>query len=217
MESYGGGVFTFLICPPPLFSEIIKINHLRAQAARFDVYATTAAAHLTREAYRILSRIDAISLDEWAESKPSSRDDWLLAGKAYQAAVTLYCISSLQSQSVLPTDSAPLSARRAADARFLETVLGEALPSPKINRYMLWPLVVLGLEAVRSGPATRRFVGNQLAEMSRFVGTHAPLAAMAVLERFWASGGSRWDECFDRPYAFVIQIAIDMSKMKPHS
>ena len=217
MKSYGSGVFTFLMCPPLLFAEIIRINHLRMQATNFKGYGTDAVAHLTQEAYRTLRRIDAISLEEWADSKPSSREHWLLVGIAYQAAVVLYCISSLQSQAVLPRDSAPLNARRTADASFLESVLGEALTSPKINRYMLWPLVVLGSEATRSGPATRHFVRDKLAEMNRFVGTHAPLAARAVLARYWASGLSRWDDCFDRPYAFVIQIAIDMSKMKPHN
>ena len=180
-----------------------------------DNHTMTRATCLTEEAYEILGRIDAANLDEWAESKPSSREDWLLLGNAYRAAAALYCVSSLQSQTVLPPDSATLKARGAVDARFLETILAEALQSPKISRYVLWPLVVLGTEAVRSSPATRAFVRDQLARLSRFVGTHVPLAARAVLEKFWISGGSRWDDCFDRPHAFVIQVAIDMSRMTP--
>ena len=215
IQLYGSAVFTFMMCPPPLFAEIIKVNYLRARATQPETRTMEETARLTEEAYEILGRIDAAALDKWAESKPSSREDWLLAGNAYRAAAALYCVSSLQGQAVLPPESTTLQARRTTDARFLETVLSEALQSPKINRYMFWPLVVLGTEAARLGPTTCAFVRDQLARLSRFVGTHVPLSARAILEKFWASGGTRWDDCFDRPHGFVIQIAIDMGGMTP--
>lgn len=82
---------------------------------------------------------------------------------------------------------------------------------------MLWPLVVLGVEAVNGDLEMRSFVEKQLPEMSRQVGTSVPLTAKAVIERFWASGETRWDACFDRPYVFVTQIAVDLQQLIPYS
>lgn len=79
---------------------------------------------------------------------------------------------------------------------------------------MLWPLVVLGVEAADLGRmAIREFVKEQLEGMSRHAGTYVPLTAKSVLERFWASGKTSWDSCFDRPYVFTTQIAVDMSRL----
>ena len=166
----------------------------------------------SQEAFGVLHRIHEFIPEQRADSKPSSKGDWLLAAKAYHPAVAIYCISSLQSLSILPPTSS-LKARCTAHGQLLLTFLNEALSSPKIKRFMLWPLVVLGVEAVNGDASIRAFVSKQLPEMSRHIGTYVPLTAKGVLERFWASGETRWDACFDRPYAFATQIAVDLSRM----
>ncbi|KAH8805517.1 C6 zinc finger domain-containing protein [Xylogone sp. PMI_703] len=207
VEQFGSATFSFQLCPPLLFTEIIKINHLRMRAAKGQL---SEANDLFQEGYGILSRIHGFSPEQWAESKPLSKGDWMLIGYIYQSTVALYCISSLQSVSILPLDS-HLRTRCAAHGRLLQALLNEAVPSPKVNRIMLWPLVVLGMEAVNGGAAMRNFVRKQLPELSREIGTYMPLIAKRVLERFWASGEARWDACFDRPYVFAAQIAVDIS------
>ncbi|KAK9776808.1 hypothetical protein AB5N19_10686 [Seiridium cardinale] len=209
LEGYGKNIFAFQMCPSSLFGEIIKINHLRMRATT-DAFVD--AGDLTSEAYRILSRLDDFSLDEWALSKPSAIGEWMLLGEVYHAAVTIYCISSLQSLSVLPPSSA-LRARCLEKSQTLQALLSKALVSPIIKRAMLWPLTVLGVEAVHGGVAMRAFIQNQLPELSCYAGVYAPLMAKCILERFWASGGTRWDACFDRPYAFAMQIAVDVSRI----
>ncbi|KAF2471146.1 C6 zinc finger domain-containing protein [Lindgomyces ingoldianus] len=211
LEKYGGRIFTFHLCPPPLFAEIVKINHLRTLATKRE---PAGVGELSQEAYEILSRIHGFSPEPWADSKPSSKEDWMLIGNVYQAAVALYCISSLQSLSVLPL-SHSLRSRCTTHSQSLYVLLNEALSSPKIKRFMLWPLVLLGVEAVNGGAAMRAFVEKQLPEISRHVGTYVPLMAKGVLERFWASGEMRWDACFDKPYALTTQIAIDISRILP--
>jgi Fungal specific transcription factor domain len=207
LEQYGGGIFPFQMCPPPVFAEIIKINHLRMRATKL-----TGAEDLSQEAYGIQSRINGFSPEQWAESKPSSKEDWVLLGNAYQTAAVLYCISSLQSLSVLPLTSS-LRARRTTYGQLLHALLNEALLSPRIKRFMLWPLIVLGMEAVNGGAAMRAFVERQLIEMSRYLGIYMPLMAKGVFERFWASGETSWDVCFDRPYIFATQIAANMKRI----
>ncbi|KAI1370492.1 fungal-specific transcription factor domain-containing protein [Hypoxylon crocopeplum] len=209
LERFSVAVSSFHTCPLPLFAEIIKTNHLRTRATR---HCATRAEDLSQEAYEILERIHCFSPEGWAESKDLSREDWLLIGKVYRAAVALYCILSLQSLSVLPT-TPMLRAHCASHGQLLTALVNEGLSSQRMKRFMIWPLVVLGVEAVHGGAAMRAFIAKLLPEMSRDVGTYVPLTAKRVLESFWGSGETRWDACFDRPYAFTTQIAVDISRM----
>lgn len=220
LERYGTTLTPFGLCPPPLFGEIARINHLRLQATKNPAQGTRIAAELTQEASDILQRIHNFSSAQWANTKPCAHEDWALVGNIYQAAVTLYCLSSLQSVSVLPTAFPPIPvAERTAtsQARLLQQLLARAVACPKLKRATLWPLVVLGTtaQAIHESfrGAMRDFVAAQLPVLSRDAGTYVPLTAKSVLEKFWASGQTRWDACFDRPYAFVIQIALDTSRL----
>ncbi|KAM0100700.1 hypothetical protein ACP6JE_004703 [Aspergillus fumigatus] len=208
-ENLGNGVFDFQMCPKPLFAEIIRINHLRVQAWK---QSPTRPGPLAQEAYGVLNRINTFSSERWADSKPSSKEDWRIVGESYQAAVSLYCILSLQSLSVLPLNPS-LRASCASCGRLLQDLLNEALSSPRIKRSVLWPLVVLGVLAVNGGAGMRAFVREHLPEMSRHIGSYVPLMAKALLEKFWASGETSWDACFDKPYTVVTQIAVDLSQL----
>jgi hypothetical protein len=211
LAQYGGGLFPFQMCPPHLFAEIVKINYLRMRATALEFRR---AEELSQLAYEMLGRIDDFSPTQWAESKFSSKEEWMLLGDIFQAAVALYCILSLQSLSILPI-SPSLRARCTMHGHLLQVLLNKALQSPSLKRFLLWPLVLLGVEAVNGDLAMRAFVVKQLPEMSRHFGTYVPLTAKEVLERFWASGETRWDVCFERPYAFTMQIAVDLSQLSP--
>lgn len=210
IENYGNRLFAFQGLSTPLFAEIIKINYLRMRAAK---HMPVGAEDLTYEAYEILHRIESFSPEQWTESKPSSkREKWMLLGKVHRAAVALFCIHSLQSVSVLP--HIPLyRGICAAHGRYLHTLLKQAVSSPPTRRFMLWPLIVLGVEAVNGAVAMRSFVQWQLPELSRDTGILAPLTAKDVLEKFWDSGETDWDSCFDRPYAFMMEPAVEVSKL----
>lgn len=214
LKRYGDAVATFQMCPLPLVVEIVNINHLRARANITGSYGTAAGTkdHWHHEAYEILERVSTFPPEQWADSKLSSREDWLAIGNAYKAAVALYCVLSLQSSSILPI-TPDLRAACTIHGQLLQVFLEKGLSSPKTKRSMIWPLVLLGVEAVHGDAATRAFVARQLPELSRDVGTCVPLTAKRVLERFWASGETSWDDCFDRPYAFMSQIAVDTSRL----
>ncbi|KAI0543420.1 putative C6 finger domain protein [Xylaria curta] len=211
VKQYGTGVFLFQMCPPTLFAEIIRINHIRMQAAK---YGPIKFEDLSQEADNTLSSICAFSAQQWAASKPSSKQDWELLGYVYQAAVTLYCILSLQSLSVLPSETS-LRSRCATQGELLRGLLNQTLSSPRTRSFMLWPLVLLGVEAVNCNETMRSFVEEQLLNMSSYIGSYAPLVAKDILVRFWTSGETRWDACFDRPYVFSSQLAVDISWILP--
>ncbi|AEO58617.1 hypothetical protein MYCTH_2065658 [Thermothelomyces thermophilus ATCC 42464] len=204
----------FQMCPAPLFAEIIKINHLRHRAAKYASRGLVLPREMAQEALETLERVRAFSPDHWASTKPRSRPDWALIGHIYHAAVALYWASSLQSLSVLQAAAPPPPLCATAQARLLRGLLVRALACPHLRHFILWPLVVLGVQAAgEGGAAARDFVAAELPSLARSGGTRAPLTAKRVLERFWALGETRWDACFDRPYAFVMQIAADTSRI----
>ncbi|KAK4243872.1 hypothetical protein C7999DRAFT_44389 [Corynascus novoguineensis] len=207
---YRSTLTPFQMCPAPLFAEIIRINHLRQRAVRYASQGLGAPNELAQIAHETLNRVHAFSPAHWASTKPRSQSDWALMGAIYQAAVALYGASALRSLSVLPPTVATVAPP--LDAQLLQRLLARALACPRIRHFTLWPLVVLGVQAAHEGCAeTRDFVTAQLPVLARHGGTYAPLTAKGVLEKFWTTGETRWDACFDRPYAFVMQIAVDTS------
>ncbi|KAK0643770.1 C6 zinc finger domain-containing protein [Cercophora newfieldiana] len=208
VESYSAEANLCQTCPPPLFVELIRINALRTQAARQE---EGDSYELAKEAYEILARVDSFCLQQWVNSKPSSsKNDWLLLGTIHQIAVALYCIRSLQSVSVLPNSGALGGSSTMLGAR-LHSLLLRAVPSPRTRPSVLWPLVVLGVEAFDGGFAMRGFVEDSLSEMSYHIGSHAPNVASAVLKAFWEGDDWRWDACFSRPNIFLARTAVDTS------
>jgi hypothetical protein len=202
-DLYGMGIYPPFPCAESLFLSIGSINHLRARAAD-PANTETSLKTLSTEAHNLLENISAFSPEEWAESNsPEFKDAWLLVARIYHCAVTLYCISSLQSLGLLPS-TPQLRTRRAEQRDRLMILLAEGFASPLLKKSVLWPLIVAGFEARDGSEIERRFVAKQLEEQSRELGSSQPLVAKAVFERFWSGGKTRWDECFDRPYAFLV-------------
>lgn len=238
---YGDGIMPILLCPTMLFAEIIRINALRAQAA-----AQGADLDL-QEARETLQRILAFCPEGWAHRNFSQindnehedrrhsnadqkRDDdaarglWLLLGHIYRSATALYCLALLHT-------SAPLSeveAHQREHRRRLVSSLEGALAAPELRLWLMWPVVVAGLEAGSSAmapdsegesdperasddeqrgwvAAVRGLVRGELGRMAGELGTPLPVMARGALERFWARGvgATGWEECFEGPYAFV--------------
>ncbi|KFY13971.1 hypothetical protein V492_02933 [Pseudogymnoascus sp. VKM F-4246] len=196
LTKYAGTNFSFSTFPTPLFAELIRVNHLRVKASKPDA---AEEANLICEAYEIIGRIDGFVPENWAQSKPSSHEDWLVIGTVYHAAVTLYSICSLQSLSMIPMSNF-MNERRTTQRQLLYVLLYKALLWPKFKTHLFWPLVVLGMEAVNGDDTLRAFVQEQLAEQSRWMGTSVPLVAKDAVERFWLSGKTQWEDCFDKPY-----------------
>ncbi|KAG8417215.1 hypothetical protein J3459_012509 [Metarhizium acridum] len=210
IRHYQGATFSFQMCPPPLFAEIIRMNSLRMRAAERQV-----SGEFSIEAYEILARIEEYSPTQWASSKPAAINNWLTLGAIYKLAAAIYCILSLQSSSVLPRNLS-LRNRCVTHTQQLKSLLESTVANLSLKRFLLWPLIVLGVEASRGDLALKIFIEKQLAELSCHLGSYVPLAAKSVLERFWALGETDWDVCFDKPYAFATQIAVDLSRISPN-
>ncbi|KAF2027869.1 hypothetical protein EK21DRAFT_71024 [Setomelanomma holmii] len=194
-------IFPYTLCPPQLFFDIMKINNLRARASAV-LFAGEMDPNHALDAQDLLTAIEAFSSKNWAQ--PGDHyDEWLRIGTVYQSAVALYCTMSLQSLTILPETLEMNSMRSIHGDRLIEG-LKAAIKSPRLVSFLIWPIVVAGVQAGYRDEATRSWVGSQLSELSRKLGTSSPLKAQAVLRRYWQKEEPGWDECFDRPYVFVI-------------
>ncbi|OIW24740.1 hypothetical protein CONLIGDRAFT_685687 [Coniochaeta ligniaria NRRL 30616] len=203
-DLYGMGIYPPFPCAEYLFLDMGSINHLRARTVDPVEAENNNFKSLVAEAHSLLDHISAFSPEEWAEANSSEfKDEWLLVARIYHCAVTLYCISSLQSLGLLPS-TPQMQTRRAGQRDRLMVLLAEGFASPLLKKSLIWPLVVAGFEAGDGSDFERRFVATHLEDQSRELGSSQPLVAKAVFERFWSGGKTRWDDCFDRPYAFLV-------------
>lgn len=193
-------IFPYVLCPPSLFIEMIRINHLRQEitASPFE----NEDQH-TLQALDILARVEAFVPEDWAQPG-EHHDQWLLIGTIYQSAMALYCTMSLQSVAALPTNLEMNTMRTIHGERLLDALLS-ASQMRQVRKFSLFPLCVLGVEAgYHHDHSTRRWIEQRLEQHSRLLGTSSPLKARAVLRRYWQKGEPGWDECFDRPYVFLL-------------
>lgn len=194
-------MFPYTLCPPELFFDMLRTNRLRHKASTALLLCDIDPDH-TLEAHDLLTRIETFVPEDWAQPG-TFYDEWLLVGTMYQSAAAIYCTMSFQSLTLLP-NTLEMNAMRAVHGDRLLESLRAALKTPRVSKFMVWPLVVAGVESLYRGEGTRNWIEATLADLSRLLGTSSPLKARAVLRRYWKKGEPGWDECFDRPYVFII-------------
>jgi hypothetical protein len=199
----------------PLFLDIIQINHIRSQAAT-DPLAFLDTS-IQASAALVLNHIDSFSSETWlvTASEAAFPNEWLLIARIFHSAVALYAISALPWAEALPpvpfVGSLPSPEHCSHTSQVMRSIyrarlfalLGTALESPIIQKGMVWPLVVAGVSAAVGPEEERVFVEHHLSQLSQSTGTSYPLVAKGALEKFWGSGLTSWDDCFDQPYAIL--------------
>ncbi|KAF2188453.1 hypothetical protein K469DRAFT_81591 [Zopfia rhizophila CBS 207.26] len=199
-EMYGE-LFPHCLCPPLLYYETLRINYLRHEASQL-LSEMTDTAELSLEAGELLTRIEAFSPRDWAQPG-ANFDDWLTIGTVFKSCTAVYCIMSLQSLTILPNTSR-MNEVLVAHADCLLLHLKAAFASKRLRRFLAWPLVVAGVEAAYRGQGARAWIEDAQDELSRFTGTNCPLKVRAMLRMYWYKEEPGWEECFNRPYAFLF-------------
>ncbi|KAK1987563.1 C6 zinc finger protein [Colletotrichum cereale] len=199
-DTFETGYYPFLPCPAELFIDIIDINRLRFLASRQDVKAT--AGTTQAEAEDLLTKITDFSPEAWSETKDDSREEHLMMAQIYQSAVVLFGILSLQSAGAVSSSAGWTVVKKMHSCRLL-SLLKKSATSDVLKSCAAWPVIVAGFEAKGLSPAIRAFILGRLEEETQDLGVYLPLAAKKVLERFYASPGSQWDDCFDTPHALI--------------
>ncbi|KAH8891722.1 hypothetical protein GQ53DRAFT_687319 [Thozetella sp. PMI_491] len=184
-------------CPMPLFVEVVHINELRYQIATANPVADLYP--YASEAHAVMGRIAAFSPEQWSQEheRAAMSHEWLILAQLCQSCCYLYCVASLQA--VLRSGEA---LKRKHRTRVI-SLIGESMRNLRLQWCVLWPLVVVGAQAVMGDSEERDWVNKQLLAASSILGSHSPLVARDMLTRFWRSGKKEWDDCFDQPRVFL--------------
>lgn len=196
---------SYQMCPPELVSAIIKVNRLRAWIFK----SKGIDQKFISEAVCILEDIQKFSPEQWARTKVSRTEQWLIMGEIYHTSVMLYAILSL------PRYTSPLSnlmfeSERVKLSCNLRQHIENAISSRCIRRFMIWPVVILGVSAWCDDQLTQKCVVKQLNHLGIAFGSRAPSTAKYLLKRLWCSKESSWDAWFNRPYIFTLQPAVNV-------
>ncbi|KAL3962896.1 hypothetical protein ACCO45_004419 [Purpureocillium lilacinum] len=208
-DLYSIGMYPRLPCPQPLFVEIVRINDIRWRVATGQLDPVTCG---TSTAVReLLRRVMDFSPESWAaaQATTSPTASWLLTARCYQSAVLLFADATLLNPRRLAGPDTGDDGRskyrstRAHHRALLFKLAAEGMSGQVTKFGIIWPVIVAGFEAAKGTAEERRLVENGLTDLCRGVGATA-VAAREALARFWKSGKRTWDECFDRPYAFIV-------------
>ncbi|ATY61478.1 C6 finger domain [Cordyceps militaris] len=180
-------------CPTYLFEGIIETNNLRVK-----MHSDPSLGHFTA-ALTILQRIDAFQPTAWTEAAyelPNIPEVPLMAS-VYQLAVGLFCLMALQYAGLGSLDKAE---RRSS----LLALLKAAWKLEHCRDALNWPLAVAGCALADGGTLSdQAFICQCLQDAAQHVFAVHPLVIIARLRRFWTSGMTHWDKCWDEPCPII--------------
>ncbi|TQW00584.1 hypothetical protein V2A60_001655 [Cordyceps javanica] len=200
LQVYTAGFFNLLPCPSCLFLEIHRITRLRVAVTT----ASPAMIHgLVPIATGIAKRIAGFSPGAWKESYdiPAEPTASLLA-RIFKTATTMYGLLSLPPVlGHLFGPSHRMSRKQRCDLRnlLLEDMEEAHKSYPRLDS-LSWVIAVLGV-ALHDGTANDRArLFKILDAIQQMPGVYSgPATLFDLLEAFWASGKSAWDDCFYKP------------------
>ncbi len=213
-----------LPCPSSLFLAIRRITRLRiALAAGVSIHNLIPTATL------IAHQVHEYSPDSWVETYtiPPPEVSALYA-RAFKLATILYALLSLPATLSQPFaqqvgQGQSDASQGISDARIYyrkllwdAVVFGErGLISSPPGR-MCWPLAVLGVACYDSTAQEHNTITSLLAEMRGSPSIDSgPALLLDTLPRFWASGKTAWDDCFDTPvHTWIWSISSYIVQMK---
>ena len=185
------------MCPTQVLHAIIRVNYLRAKILEDPV------SYPSPRPEELLSELRAFSPEVWAASKDSANEEWLLITRAHHTAAILYCIATLAPH-FPPSSFQEIEILRAIHSSELASIMRETNDVPSLRWGTLWPLIVTSVEVAREDAAVQLLVRRRYDALADDMATPLMMEAKGVFERFWESGKVGWDDCFDRPYAFVL-------------
>ncbi|KAH3990112.1 hypothetical protein HBH52_001700 [Parastagonospora nodorum] len=193
-----------LLHPLPLHAlptHHLSHHHSHKPPPRRDLVSIPNASHFLT-AHDLLSLIESFSLEDWAQPGPHF-DEWMFIGRTYQSAAALYCTMALQSLTILPS-TLEMNAMRSVHGTQLLANLHQAVKTPRLTCFVMWPLTIAGVEAGYRDAGTRYWIAARLDQLARLLGTSGPLKSLAVLRRYWENRERGWEVCFDKPQCTLV-------------
>ncbi|KAF1735067.1 hypothetical protein CRV24_003986 [Beauveria bassiana] len=210
--------------PMDLRIAIFKINRLRFAAATATkstpaAAAAAAAAALTPLVHRQLNDIDAADVDDWCMNNAVyGLEHTLSLARIFRLAVRLFALLTLPrsattswARAVLAPDedeNDPYRSVCAAQRTELLARMRALFPQLEYQPNLRWPMVVAGVAtatatadgSAAAAAADKAFIAESLRIIwEQPVVACGPMRCRELLQRFWASGKTEWEECFVEP------------------
>jgi len=232
-HSYDEKLMPYFMYPPTLLLAMVDINELRGRGPPwhtqyhkiqmfdgcndsnvennevFDFEVPIEESLPSPEA--LLAQIDTFDPIPWAARMTTlvqHQPQIIALGQLFQTTTRLFCILSLQSVGLLPSDDPELELEKALYGDKLFAILRADLHSNVLTeKSCLFSLAVAGFLAKERGEEDRMYVKAECEFLSRSGGQASPLMLIVALQAFWDKGdwaGKGWDDCFDKGYALSI-------------
>ncbi|KAK5989427.1 Phomenoic acid biosynthesis cluster-specific transcriptional regulator-like protein [Cladobotryum mycophilum] len=181
--------------PIDLFLAVVRINRIRQQMGSIIF-----SAEFQSEIDVVLDQIEEFNPEAWIEryNLPDS-SKLAMAADIFQSSVALYgMLSLLPLNNLPPTRSELLSLHH---NRLLQRI-DLAMQTLEGTDVLIWPLIVAGVAS--QSPELQSTVSKHLSTIEKEpLHIRSAGGAIDVLNVFWASGNTSWDDCFDRSYFFL--------------
>lgn len=150
----------------------------------------------------IFQRIEDFVPEDWTESYflPDIPEVPLLAN-IFQLAVGLYGMLVLPVEK-LPSGFCSYKDRTKRRDQLLQLIT-KAFESENCRIALNWPLAVVGCAFANGSATDQALIGEYLVGAAVDPNSTQPLTIKAKLQRFWASGMARWDDCWREPFVVI--------------
>lgn len=202
----------FFPCPTDILHEMMEITRLRVAVA----CATLSDRTLLRRAVKAAKGIYEFDPTRWHEPFSTDGPMYTPVARLYKTSVLLYALLSLPPRLAACFGAAPDSdviVRTPANRRLVADQMRRRYTEELLRLYahawvtipkmtMSWPTAVLGV-AVAGDEAWRRQFRPWLDELAWSPELSGAVGLVPLLEEFWASGKTEWDDCWYEPMPCV--------------
>ncbi|KAJ6789566.1 hypothetical protein PWT90_07717 [Aphanocladium album] len=194
----------FFPCPTALRHEMMEITRLRVACHSSKLSVRT----LLRRASRAASGIHSFAPENWRESYDTNDSRFDHLGHIYKTSILLYALLSLPPRLAACFDLEPEKSSVARTLARRQRIVDKArelyrnqlfrlftaawTSIPKLT--LAWPTAVLGV-AVASNEEQRRQYAAWLEELKWSGEVDGAVGMAPLLEQFWYSGKTEWDDC----------------------
>lgn len=215
-NTYDEKLMPFFMCPRPMLLILITINELRARGSarvftylpnndRDELSDETLTSAVSSVPDDLMAEIEAFETAAWADSITRGHQPQVVVlAELWKTTLLLYCIVSLQATGLMP---------RSFELEVIKTLHGDKLfgllrehnrQNLLMQKSSLFSVAVAGFLAAERSEEDRIFVRDECEFLSRASGQASSLMLLVVMQGFWGSAKTEWDECFEKGYALSM-------------
>lgn len=203
---YFNGPYPQFVCPAELFREIICINYLRYQIATDPAVSLVERSKPARTAAIITRILEFSPITYIKATEMPERADIMAMVRLFRLAVLFFALNSLP----MPMEDSdfysefPITSPKVIELRTeMFDLMMTWKRAPAVFNTVVWLWISIGIEAAKGSDQERRMVMEEL-EFINNPANGPVMILMDKLQKFWDSGETDWNKCWDDLYYLVV-------------